>query len=202
MSQFFHPYVAELSIIPLKSAKSAAVRQQPEEKLQNIQENVEENVEYIAEVDDAPDEEASELIDSETFPEHNIEFVMNSQDDEFEDNEELDSPVVEDEIYNDMHLEPEAIKSIKSSYEHDYSTSHVDNIYISEVQEYDEGEPEIEEKKRIGSANILLIILTVLLLGAVLALCYFVFLRPYMMGIDTAEYMREIFGAASSTPLI
>lgn len=203
MVNLIHPYVEELSILPIKGGKPTVKTPEPQEVLQGVTETAE-NDDFITETTEQPDAEEIQPIEAAPTPEdeHNVEFIMDSPDVEEEDGVELDLPVVEDEVYNDMYLEPEAIKSIKSSYEHDYSTSHVDNIYISEVDDYDEQEAEDAPKARVGSVDVFLIVLTLLLLGAVLALCYFLFLRPHIMGISTADYIKEIFGAASSTPLI
>ena len=101
-----------------------------------------------------------------------------------------------------MYTEVETAEEIKERYENAYVPSESDNMFIT-TSGYEDDDPQIKPKKENSKAmDISIVVLSLLLLLAVLALVYFVIVKPYTLGISTADYLKEIFGASSGSSLI
>ncbi|MGN1320379.1 MAG: hypothetical protein ACI4U6_04600, partial [Acutalibacteraceae bacterium] len=196
MQNLIHPYIEDISYISAKSAKAEqpVIPEQPQ---------ITESDEYITDVDT----EYDESIDSQNAyeaaytqsDEHNIEFVMDE--DPAEEPTEKEEPAVtqEDAFYNNMYAQIEDEKEIQSRYEQSFVPSEKDSMFIAD-DEY-EHQPIKSKNKKSRSMDITIVLLVVILLLAVLSLVYFVFLKPYTMGISTGEYLKEIFSASSNNSL-
>lgn len=197
MQNLIHPYIEEISYIPTKTfhiektdmpatASEEATLAESEDYITEV------DTEYIAE-QDTPDAYAA----GATQDEHNIEFVMDEDDTD-------DQPVLpedtKDNEFNDLYVEVEKPAEIKARYEQAYTPSEEDDMFITNAQ-HDE---ELQEKGKKSSRgmDISIVIFVLVLLIAVLALVYFVFLMPYTKGISTAEYLKEIFSVASENTFV
>lgn len=201
MQNLIHPYVEEISYIPVKSAPIEP-KAQPQTEVAAITET--EN--YITEPDadydlvDTVEESVCETV--QTDHEHNIEFIMDDEPSQ----EEVDVPsklqMPEDmDIGIDMYTEIESESEIKSRYAQEYIPSEEDDMFITAVEQ-DTEQKTPKKKDPIKAMDISIVILVLILLLSVLALVYFVFLKPYTMGVSTVDYLKEIFGIASSNTLV
>ena len=191
MKNLIHPYLVEISYIaPPVSPLSAPVT----EESPVYETAVSENETYIT-LDDEYDvlPEPTTPV-SETQDEHNIDFIMDGED-KAEDQPVEISPIEEIE-FSGMYTEVESTKELKSRYDQPYITSPSDSMFIAERQ--DDKENIVRKKNNARTMDITIVILIAVLLLAVLALVYLVVLRPASMGVSTSEYIKEIFGIASS----
>lgn len=197
MQNLIHPYIEDISYISAKSAKA-------EQPVMPEQPQITESDEYITDVDT----EYDESIDSQNAyeaaytqsDEHNIEFVMDE--DPTEEPTEKEEPAVtqEDAFYSNMYTQIEDEKEIQSRYEQSFVPSEKDSMFIADDQ-YEQSVKDNKNKKS-RSMDITIVILVLILLLAVLSLVYFVFLKPYTMGVSTGEYLKEIFSASSNNSLL
>lgn len=201
MQNLIHPYVEEISYIPTKTAPpvSAPATDEPASTA------VSDTEEYITEPDKDYDTDTDVVENVYEAPpaadEHNIEFIMDSepQADEVENEpQETDTELLANNTFNNMYTEIESESEIKARYEQVYVPSESDNMFIS-TPEYEEPPKPQNTKNNFKAMDISLVVLVLILLLAVLALVYFVFLKPYTMGISTGDYLKEIFGMASDT---
>ncbi len=199
MQNLIHPYVEEISYIPTQTAPIEP-KAQPQPEVAAVTET--EN--YITEPDNdyGVYDTAAENIYEAAQPddEHNIEFIM---DDESSEIETEAPPALEltEETGIDMYTEIESESEIKSRYEQVFVPSDEDNMFITDLEQEADEKP-LEKKDPIKAMDISIVILVLILLLSVLALVYFVFLKPYTMGVSTVDYLKDIFGIASSNTLV
>lgn len=191
MQNLIHPYVEEISYIP--SGVTAAI---PTPEQLPTQPSLDEQ--YITEVEEDYNPEPIEnVVDVEAVAQHNIEFIMDEETENSAE-EEIDVPEVFDQVFDKMYVEVESEKDIASRYKEPYTPSESDSMFIAEPI-YDEEEQYYKKKNNLQAMNITIVILVLLLLLSILALVYFVVLKPMTMGISTGEYIKEIFGITTST---
>ena len=191
MQNLIHPYVEEISYIP--SGVTAAI---PTPEPLPTQPSFDEQ--YITEVEEDYNPEPIEnIVDMEAVAQHNIEFIMDEETENTAE-EEIDVPEVFDQAFDKMYVEVESEKDITSRYKEPYTPSESDSMFIAEPI-YDEEEQYYKKKNNLQAMNITIVILVLLLLLSILALVYFVVLKPMTMGISTGEYIKEIFGITTST---
>ncbi len=213
MKNLIHPYIEQVSVMPIKQShpvkppqpvappmalaegditagyitepeQDTATQELPPEQISET------DADMITEVSlDEEEPQEPEEITAAPEDEHNIAFVMDEE--EAEPEQELTT------VQSEMYVESEADPQIAVPYEHSFIPSEEDRLFLTE-QEKEEKAPKSGSK----AINIPIIILSVLLIAAVLVLCYFILIKPMTMGVSTSEYMREIFGAASSAPII
>lgn len=194
MQNLIHPYIEDISYIPTKTEEPP---QDEEEVVFETAINEEEN--YVTQTDDY-DEDDNDSI--ETLPslegEHNIEFIMDDDtpSDDTSYSESNDQPLL-DQSYDLMYTEIEKEEDIKSRYANPYTPSEGDIMFIAERDDEDETLYKQESGKR--ALDISIVILVLLLLLSLLAISYFMFLRPMTMGLQVGEYLKEIFGLTNST---
>ncbi len=195
MKNLIHPYLVEISYIaPQPSPIPAAVTK--EEPVYETAVSNDEN--YITQSDDDQDDvDVLPLSVSESADEHNIEFVMDGEDDTTADEQPEVIEITTENPYNQMYTEIETADERKSRYDHPYTTSEGDNVFIA-APEIDEEEEIFRKKNNIRAMDITIVILVVLLLLAILALVYLMVLRPVSMGVSTGEYIKEIFGLVNN----
>lgn len=203
MQNLIHPYIEEISYIPQKSAPVQASPQEAEPISA-----VSENENYITEPDSDYNNEIELQENAYEAPaaadEHNIEFVMDSSPEDEEQNDTDDTlfQTPNGDLSNSMYTAVETAEEIKERYENAYVPSESDNMFIT-TSGYEDDDPQIKPKKENSKAmDISIVVLSLLLLLAVLALVYFVIVKPYTLGISTADYLKEIFGASSGSSLI
>ncbi len=195
MQNLIHPYLEEICYVPVKASPFAPT-------VEDVPEPVEEaNHQYLTTPDEeyaegTPVEEVLPQMQPAASDEHNIEFVMD--DGTFENNDSNEAVVATafDDTYK-LYTDVETPEEIKERYEKPYKPSENDKMFIaSEDKKYYEEVLKQEEKKKdnVKSLNIIIVILVLLLLLSILALVYFIVLKPQLMGISTGEYLREIFG--------
>lgn len=201
MQNLIHPYIEEISYLPTKAVPVAPTDKDPSPEFETA---VSEEENYLT----SPDEEYGDddfkenVYETATTSEdqHNIEFVMDGDSDtpESEPLPSGNSPDNSDRTFDNMYTEIETPDDIKSRYQNPYTPSEGDQMFIASV-ERDEEEKPTKGKNRLRTMDITIVVLVLLLLLAILALVYFVVLRPITMGISTGDYLKEIFGLASST---
>lgn len=213
MKNLIHPYIEQVSMLGATKPSARPSLQREEPPMQLAEDYV--NAGYITEVEpqsepestqdlltpsdvelitsiinDEPENEAEELLqESDSQNEYNIDFVM---DEDEQDNSELLPQTDGDKIESDMYIEIDTDPQIKAPYEQSYVPSPEDRLFLTE--------PMAEEKdeKNSKALNVPIIILTILLIAAVLVLCYFVLLKPYTMGISTVQYLNQIFSTTNN----
>lgn len=197
MQNLIHPYVEEISYFPSQNALVP-----PPETEHNFETTV------IGQENDltVPDDYNHEPINPANKPpvapdEHNIEFIMDDKPQTKTDAADTQSSkpdTIFDDTYNIMYTEIEKPKDIKARYSQPYKLSESDNMFISEPETDDE---EIHHKNEstVRAMDITIVILVLLLLLSILALVYFIVLKPLTMGVGTSTYLKEIFGLTSST---
>lgn len=210
MQTLIHPYIEEISYIPMNTISPTVAEPQPE-----FEAAVNDGEQYITEDEsysETTDEVPADIV-SPIEHEHNIEFVMDGEEVENtvpeESKAEVESPntseLFADKNYDLMYTEIENNEEIKSRYSDPYKPSESDNMFISTPDvEFDKGENENKQKnhKKLRSMDITIVILVLLLLLAVLALVYFIVLKPMTTGISTGDYIKEIFGTANNNSLV
>lgn len=190
MQNLIHPYIEEISYIPSDDFEGEA-------ESVDYQPALTEQEAYITTPETTEVYEDDVLAEVTAAKEHNIEFIMD------ETNETLDpeaETLVADKSYGLMYTEVETEAEVKARYEDPYKPSKSDNMFLS-LPEEDEDEVPIKEKK-LKNMNITIVILILLILLSLLAIVYFIVLKPMTMGVSTEEYVKEIFGLASSDTLI
>jgi len=194
MQNLIHPYIEELSYIPTKSAQPlASVPAVNDDTLKNTTQDTEYLVEVDTDYDEQSDIKAIEPEEQFNDTEHNIEFVMD-EDESSQDEEEVVTE--QSEVGSDnMYIEVEKPEEIKSRYEQSYTPAPEDEMFISSPQDTEDDEP--RGKKSLIGVDISMVIFVLVLLMAVLALVYFIFLVPYTQGISTGEYLNQIFSVSS-----
>ncbi len=206
MKNLIHPYIEQVSLLPIKPSRptpkpepvappmalaegdiTAGYITEPEENtaaqelpLEPLSQT---DADMITEVtlDEEEPQNPEEIEAAED--EHNIDFVMDEAE---EDEPEQDEATVKSEMYVEIDTDPQ----IKAPYEHSFIPSEEDRLFLTEREE------ENLPKKSAKSLNIPIIILSVLLVAAVLVLCYFILLKPMTMGISTSEYLKQIFSTS------
>ncbi len=199
MQNLIHPYMVDISYITTKNTADV----KPVVNQESVYETaLSDNEVYLTQPDDSYEEEALET--PEPLPaiaedEHNIDFIMDGEEDTKED-----QPMVVEEmsetVYDNMYIEVETPDDIKSRYENPYTPSQSDNMFLSTPEQEEVLDQDPKDNTR--AMDITIVILVLLLLLAVLTLIYFVVLRPMTMGVSTVEYIKEIFGIASSNTIV
>ncbi len=189
MQTLIHPYVEEISYIPTKKvfADTPSATQEPP-----MQEIVPENEPYLTEPDENYELEiAEDIYEAPIAPtdEHNIEFVMD-EDDEPQSEPEL----MLDDIYK-MYTEVESPEDIEERYKNPYTPSESDNMFLADPND-DDYDDEYERNSR--SFGITIVVLIVLIALMSLAIIYLLFIKPMTEGISTADYLKQLFGMASA----
>lgn len=134
-------------------------------------------LEYIAEADAAGERE--------------IPFVF----DEAEQKQMQELSDKMSEAYDTMYIKPERVKhSHTDKYAASYTPTEENDSFLSDA-EYVSYKKSVKRK----NLNIPIIILAVILLAIIGVLCYFMFLQPHLQGVDTMEYLREIFDTVNET---
>lgn len=201
MQNLIHPYVEEISYIP---TKISPVHTPSAESEPVFEDAVSEDENYLVEPDDyeSESEDLTEALPS-AQDEHNIEFIMDGEgeDEQSETVEESVSAPAFDNNYNLMYTEVESEDDIKSRYNEPYKPSESDSLFIA-APETDEEEIRNKKKNNMRAMDITIVVLVLLLLLAILALVYFIVLKPMTMGISTGDYIKEIFGLASNSTLV
>ncbi|MBQ8267801.1 MAG: hypothetical protein IJZ21_05395 [Clostridia bacterium] len=197
MKNIIHPYIEEISYIPTKTLPLSAPTAEPEPVFETA---VSEQEVYLTQPDDYEESAETEVQVLPTAPdEHNVEFIMDGEaEDESVEPQESESTPIFDDAYNIMYTEVEKPEDIKSRYSEPYKPSENDSMFISSV-EHDERVENDKHKSNMRAMDITIVILVLLLLRAILALVYFIVLKPMTMGISTGDYIKEIFGQTSST---
>lgn len=193
MQNLIHPYVEEISYIPTKSAV-------PEPETQETA-AVSDSEEYITEPDlDYVEEDVADNTYEAPQDEHNIDFIMDGETEEPSEKMEEVLPEIPpvDDISLNMYTEIESEDEKRERYEYGYTSSESDDMFISE-SEYDQRK---KSKNQFKALDISLVILVLILLLAVLSLVYFVFLKPYTMGISTSDYLKQIFNSSGNNTLL
>lgn len=201
MQNLIHPYIEEISYIPTKTPSVITTPAEPDPVFPGA---VSEDENYLTTPDDygaEPENDVGEALPT-TQDEHNVEFIMDG-----EPEDEAEQPAAEepaptfDDNYNLMYTEVESEKEIKSRYSEPYKPSESDSMFIS-APEIDEDEIHRKRKSNMRAMDITIVILVLLLLLAILALVYFIVLKPMTMGVSTGDYIKEIFGLASNSSLV
>lgn len=186
MQNLIHPYIEEISYIPIQRADTPDIAQQ----------EVAPSEDYLTEPDtDYGNEEPADS-EFEAPNEHNIDFIMDESPDGGPTEEETEpSPLpTVDETFDDMYIETEPEDQ---DYGYGYTSSGEDDMFIAKTEE----EPE-KPKRKFKAMDISIVVLVLILLLAVLSLVYFVILKPYTMGISTGDYLKQIFSASSNNSLL
>ena len=198
MQNLIHPYIEEISYTP---TKSPIIPTAQEEESPEFETAVSETEEYLTEVDEY--EVEPEVADEEILPgtdaEHNVEFVMDGED--ADETEPQDAAPIVDNNYNLMYTEVETPSEIQKRYSEAYVPSESDSMFISERQDDTEKTKNKKESKE-RAVNITIVALVLLLVLSILAVVYLLVLRPMSMGVDVAQYVKEIFGIASNNTLV
>lgn len=198
MKNLIHPYLVEISYIAPRTPFVITPTTSDDTAYETA---VSDNEAYITQ-DDYVNGETEELTPSNTeIPnDDNIEFIMDGEDSEPDDTEFVASDEAENPFIN-MYTQVETDEELKQRYEQPYTTSADDNMFIAE-RLYDEKEEKLRKKQNIRNMDITIVVLISVLLLAVLALVYLVVLRPISMGVSCGEYIKEIFGIASSNTMV
>lgn len=186
MQNLIHPYVEEISYIPIQRADTPDIAQQ----------EVAPSEDYLTEPDTDYGNEKPADSEFEAPNEHNIDFIMDESPDGGPTEEETEpSPLpTVDETFDDMYIETEPEDQ---DYGYGYTSLGEDDMFIAKTEE----EPE-KPKRKFKAMDISIVVLVLILLLAVLSLVYFVFLKPYTMGISTGDYLKQIFSASSNNSLL
>lgn len=196
MKNLIHPYLVEISYIaqPTSPFSTSSAVEEPV-----YETAVSENETYITHDDYENDvQEEAPLLFGEAQDEHNVDFIMDGGE-EIED-QPAETVTAEKIEFSGMYTEIETPEELKSRYEQPYVTSQSDSMFIAERE--NDGESIIRKKNNARTMDITIVILIAVLLLAVLALVYLVVLRPVSMGISCGEYIKDIFGIASSNTMV
>lgn len=199
MQNLIHPYIEEISYIPTKTPLVTTPAQEEETEFETA---VSESENYIAEVQDYESEPQAQEDDTlpTTTDEHNVEFIMDSEEESAPAEPEKAEVVIDDD-YKLMYTEIETEKEIKSRYTEPYIPSESDNMFLSTRTE-DADEIARKKDKKEKTTNITIVLLVMILALSILAIAYLLVLRPITMGVDIGEYIQEIFGIASENTLV
>lgn len=198
MQNLIHPYIEEISYTP---AKTPVVTVANEDNSPEFETAVSESETYLTEVDEyeaEPETAEQEVLPAQT-DEHNVEFVMDGEEEDDAETQET-APIVDDN-YNLMYTEVETPSEIQKRYSEAYVPSASDSMFISESQE-DADRTKNKKESKEQAVNITIVALVLLLILSVLAIAYLLVLRPMSMGVDVAQYVKEIFGIASNDTLV
>lgn len=197
MKNLIHPYLVEISYIapPVSPLSATTTAEEPV-----YETAVSENETYITNDDYENDTEEEPLLPTtEAQDEHNVNFIMDGEEETIEE-QPLETVPTEESGFNNMYTEIETLEERKLRYEQPYITSQSDSMFIAERE--DNREDIIRKKNNVRKMDITIVILIAVLLLAVLALLYLVVLKPVSMGISSGEYIKEIFGISSSNTLV
>ncbi len=188
MQNLIHPYVEEISYIPVNHPVISHATQAAEVAPQAVDTN-----DKKSEIDQQTIETSVDSADN------NIEFIM-------DDSSYFESPSpeflpVEGDFLDNMYTEIESAKELKKHYEDTFIPSKEDNMFVTSD---DSQKPKKKStiNNKLKAMNVSIVILVLLLLLAVLALVYLVVLRPYTMGISTSDYIKEIFNITSNNTFV
>ena len=197
MKNLIHPYLVEISYIAPRSSLITT----PDVVEDTVYETaVTETETYVTHDDyDAEVQEEPKLMLDESQVDSNVEFIMDGEEDFTENVENIPSGTNDDFI--GMYTEVESPEEINSRYEQPYTTSESDSMFIAE-RLCDEHEEIVRKKNNVKTMDITIVLLIAVLALAVLALVYLIVLRPISMGISCGDYIKEIFGIASSNTLV
>ncbi len=198
MQNLIHPYIEEISYIPTKTAPIPAPQIEESPEFETAVNEAETYLTQVDEYEPQPQIAEDEVLSAEQ-DEHNVEFVMDGEDAEETELQEV-APEL-DNTSNLMYTEIETPSEIQKRYSEVYIPSASDNMFISERQE-DVNETNHKKSSNIRAMNITIVALVLLLVLSVLAVVYLLVLRPVSMGADVSEYVKEIFGIASSNTLV
>ena len=194
MKNLIHPYLQEISYVapvsPLQMIKQ-------EEATYDTAVTDEES--YLTQADEEYDNgqiQDETLVDA-VQDEHNVEFIMDSEE---APQEEIEADLPEDG-YISLYTATETKEEIQKRYETPYTTSESDQLFIAEREKNEQEQKKIKKDKK-RKMDIAIVILVLLLLLAVLALVYLMVLRPMSMGVDVGDYVKEIFGSVSDSSLV
>lgn len=194
MQTLIHPYIEEISYLPTKASTLSA----PVEEDTPFETAISEEEIYLTQPDDYDDSANAEVEPSVVAEdEHNIEFIMDGESFDNENAVQEPAPVF-DSSYNMMYTTVENSKKFNSHYSDSYTPSESDNMFIAE-RLIDDDEQELAQNTNSRALDITIVILVLLLLLALLALVYLVVLRPFSMGVDPVEYLKEIFSATENS---
>lgn len=199
MQNLIHPYIEEISYTP---TKSPLVATNPSDEAVLYPPAVAETENYITQSDDYTlnplnDNQHTEITLQKD--EHNIDFIMDGPETAPEETAELESPEpIANTVFDNMFTEIEHPNDIKSRYEQPYSTSKSDSMFLAEP-EYDLENTEDQTPNPTRAMDITIVILVLLLLLAILALVYFIVLRPLTMGVSVGDYVKDILSAATGS---
>ncbi len=189
MQNLIHPYIEEMSYI--SEGGKATADTQTECMPETVE--VTDAAPYITESDEEYAQEPEEPEAELAADEHNIHFVMDGEEptDDAEQDLSAETATETQTDFDKMYTEVEPESEIKSRYENAYVPSQTDNMFLT-VSEPDEDLQKLQKHKG-GGINIAIVVLVLILLFAILALCYFVFLKPMMMGVSVGEYLNSLF---------
>lgn len=195
MQNLIHPYIEEISYIPNKTSNPVAISTSKK----YIEDTTFSDAPYITTDDyDDAEEEVSLLEDPQL--EHNVEFVMDGEEDDLEQDEQ--APLAEtDSDYNLMLTEVDKTTANDPHYSETYQPSEGDSMFLLSHKDPEE-DTQATYNKASRSLDVAIVILVLLLLLAILALVYFVVLRPITMGVSVRDYINTIFGLTSNNTLI
>mgnify|MGYP003294017903 CR=1 FL=1 len=131
------------------------------------------------------------IAEADTVGEREIPFVF----DETEQKQMQELSDKMSEAYDTMYIKPERVKHSRTDkYAASYTPTEENDSFLSDA-EYVSYKKSAKRK----NLNIPIIILAVILLAIIGVLCYFMFLQPRLQGVDTMEYLREIFDTVNET---
>lgn len=203
MQNLIHPYLEEIGYIPVKTSPiktaDAPLNTTPDVAEIMPDEN------YITEPDLDYEKSEEAIPDTPVSPafitDNTIDFIMDGGEPNTENDEPLAPVPIDDFALNNMYIEVESKSEKKSRYAEPYTPSENDKMFITSS---DDGEMPRNAKKtdKTKAMDITIVVLVLILLLSVLALVYFIVLKPYTMGISTGDYLKEIFGIASTDTII
>ena len=203
MQTLIHPYIEEICYIPMNVISTATqkVEAEPEVAVSEGEKYVTEDENYKDSLDEIVLQEAA------VEDEHNIEFVMDeepeAQEAQIVEGPKDDSPTFFEGSNNLMYTDVETEEEVQSRYSDPYKPSESDNMFISTPDfEIEETKLKPQEEKKYRKMDITIVILILLLLLAVLALVYFIVLKPMTMGVSTGDYIKQIFGQTSQNTIV
>ena len=198
MKTLSHPYMAEISYVsPNANIATAVVEKERVEYNTAVSEN---EVYITQDEENTVDDEEPNLLYDANDDQHNIEFVMDGENAQDDEDEYKIEEIVPEDTYYDMYTSVET-EEIKERTQNPYTTSESDSMFISNV-ETDEVEQKRRKKDNLRAMDITIVTLALLILLAILAIVYLLVLRPVSMGVSVGGYIKEIFGIASSNTLV
>lgn len=187
MQNLIHPYVEEISYIPVNHPVNSYANKADEVAPQTVDTT-----------DKKFETEKQTIETSVDSADNNIEFIM-------DDSSYFESPSpeflpIEGDFLDNMYTEIESAKELKKHYENTFIPSKEDNMFLTTNDE--KPQKKTSGNNKLKAMNVSIVILVLLLLLAVLALVYLVVLRPYTMGISTSDYIKEIFNITSNNTFV